>query len=260
MRKKIIYFLKQAGLKEQEIKIYLSLLNFRNMTLQELVVKTKLNYMMVRRTIQSLFEHEIISIKPLNYKQDIFSAVSLQALVKKIGRKQKKLRRLELTLRNLDLILPFCNLDQEENGEEELIEIQEGLDAFRGEYLKLPDICKEEYLHIGSMVNYWKTAEISYEDPLERNFIHRRIRKGIYARVLDIFSKEAENFQKNDSKEKRTCILKESLPITKNYLALAETQASYFICDPQNPQVIIIRQPELLNLYRYNFSSMWSEK
>ena len=257
MRKKIVYLLKLAGLKEAEIKIYLLILKLKHATIPELVLKMKINPMMVYRMIDALFERKLIEVKYLNDKQKIVSALSFQALIKKINKTQKKLRRLELALKGMNALLPFLDWEKEEEKEEELIELKEGLDAFREEYLVMPDVCREEYLHVGSMQNYWDTAKMSYDDPFERAFIRKRMQKGIYARVMNLPSQEMEKISKNDSKEKRTTRLQYNLPIMKNYLAMAENQVSYFVCEKDNPQVIVIRQPELVEMYKSNFGRLW---
>ena len=57
--------------------------------------------------------------------------------------------------------------------EEESIEIREGLDAFREEYLKLPSCCEDEYLHIGSMEDCWRVGKMGYDSPEERETVLR---------------------------------------------------------------------------------------
>lgn len=255
MIKKIVSLLRLADLKEEEVRIYLLLMKLQRATISELVGKSGFNSMMVYRTIKRLLDRSLVGSKKLNNKQNLYCPLSLENLVKKIDKEERKLFRLKNSLMNLDLLLPY--IDFNEDKDEEMIEVKDGVENFRAEYLKFPDICNEEYLHVGSMQNYWKTANLSYDAPEERGFIHKRLSKDIYARCLNTYSKEAEEFYLRDSLEKRTTILKRELPVMKNYLAIAETQSALFLCDEKNPRVIVVKQPELLALHKAQFAALW---
>jgi len=243
------------GLKEQEIKIYLLLLKLQSSTVPELIEKSELNTMMVYRAINDLQEKELIEPLPLNNKQSIYKPLPLYAVAKKLNANQRKMRKLELKIKNLIPFFPYANI---ENDSEEAIQIREGLDAFREEYLKFPEVCKNEFHHIGNMTNLWKTAKYSYESPEERNFIHKRMSKGIFARVINTPNPDAAEFHAKDFREKRTTKLSEKIPVTNNYLALSENHCSLFICKPEEPQVIVIKQPELLSIQKVFFQNLWS--
>lgn len=256
MRKKLTNLLRLAELKDEEITLYLLLLKLKEATIPQLVAESNLNFMMVYRTIKRLTEKGLIDSEPVNNKQDIYKPLSLKSLINKIQTQQRKLRRLENGLKGLDHFLPYMDIDNETD---ESIQLREGLDAFLEEYLKLPELCEEEYLHIGNMHNLWNTAGLSYEAPEERNFIHRRIHRGAFARVLNPPTEKADEFASKDSIEKRTTKLKSGLPVTDNYLAITENQSSLFICDPEDPRVIVIKQPELLEMQKDQFRTLWSK-
>lgn len=257
MRKKIIQLLTTADLKPEEIKIYLLLLKLQNTTITELTVKSGLNFMMVYRTVKRLYERGLVEPEKLNNKQNIYKPLSLQSLIKKINLQQRKLNRLEQSLKGLDSILPF--MDMEDSGEDDTIEIKDGLDAFREEYLKLPGVCLDEYLCLGSMESYWRVAEMTAECPEERGFVNQRMANGIFARVINTRCKEIEEVQKRDSLEKRTLKIKEKLPIMTNYFAITPEQSTLFICDKENPRAIIMKQKDLLNLQKEQFKVLWEK-
>jgi sugar-specific transcriptional regulator TrmB len=255
MLKKLKYLLSLAELKDEEINLYLLLLKIKKATIMELIAGSGLNTMRVYRTILKLEERGLINSDFLNKKQKIYYPLSLESLIMTIQRKAKKLFRLEQSLKGLDPLLQFVDINAEVDNN--LIEIKEGLDAFKEEYLKLPSLCKDEFLHIGSMENYWNVAGMSFESPEERYFIHQRISRGVYARVIDIKTEKMEEVGKSDSIEKRTLKLKDKLPIMENYFTIAPTHTSLFICDVENPRVIVIKQPDLLNIQREQFRSLW---
>lgn len=257
MKKQLTNLLQNANLRNEEVKIYLLLLKLRASTISELIEKSGLGTMMVYRTLKRLNERGIVQEKKLNQKQNLYHPLSLKSLIEKLSREQRRLAKLQNSLKNLDSLLPYVDIDNE--ADDQFIELKEGLESFLEEYLKIPDICEREFLHIGSMENFWKTARLSYDAPEERNFIHRRMGKGVFARIVDIQTPHMKYIQKMDSLEKRSSRLSEELPVHKNYLTIAEKQANLFVCDPENPRVVIIREPELLKLQKEQFSSLWEK-
>jgi sugar-specific transcriptional regulator TrmB len=256
MRRRLKELLRLAELREDEVTLYLLLLKERQASIPKLIEKSGLNTMSAYRSIERLCERGLLKEVPLNDKQSLYEPLSLKHLIAKITAEEKKLKRLELALRNLDCLLPFMDLESDEESDE-LVEVREGRDAFREEYLKFPDCCNEEYLHIGNMHNYWNAANMTYECAEERAFINKRINRNIHCRIINTASKNAEEFQHNDSREKRVTRLSERIPIKDNYLGIAQTHAAHFICDAENPRVIVIKQPELLGMYKGQFEAMW---
>jgi len=254
MKSRLTNLLRLANLRDEEIVVYLLLLKLKHSTSSELAEKSGLNSMMVYRTLKRLHDKELVDEKKLNQKQNIYSALSLNALISRLNHMQKNLQRLQNSLKNLDTLLPFIDFNKDDN---ESVEIRDGIDAFREEYLKFPKLCGPEFLHVGSMENCWKTGKMGYESPEERYFINTRLKNGIYARVLDKISEEMERVQAHDSLEKRVVKLKKKLPIMNNYLAIGEDQCSLFICDDKNPRVMLIREPELVRLHKDQFESLW---
>jgi sugar-specific transcriptional regulator TrmB len=255
MRKKLTNLLRLAQLKDEEITLYLLLLKLKQATISQLVEKSQLNFMMVYRTIKRLRERGLIDAEPVNNKQDIYKPLSLKAIIDKVHAQQRKLKRLENGLKGLDDFLPYIDLNEKD---EETIQLREGIDAFMEEYLKLPELCEDEYLHIGNMYKLWDASGLSYEAPEERNFIHRRINRGVHARILNMPDEKVEEVVSKDTLEKRTSKIKENLPVTENYLAITDEQASLFICDHEDPRVIVIKQPELLGIQRDQFKTLWT--
>jgi hypothetical protein len=145
----------------------------------------------------------------------------------------------------------------QEDSAHELLELREGVDAFREEYLKLPDVCDGEYLHVGSMQNYWDIAEMGDESPEELAFRSKRYRHGIFARVINTDSPLMREISKRDSKEMRTLRIVDDMPIRRDYIGFARDHVAHFVCDKASPRVILVRQPELLALYRNQFRHMW---
>ncbi len=258
MQRKLHRLLASADLREEEIAVYLALLKLRRASASELAAARKLNHMTTYRTLSRLQERGLVKAVPLNAKKKLYEPLSLASLVKALETQERKLRKLELALRGLDRLLPFMDIDDTSHEGDEQILVREGLDAFREEYLRMPQLCEEEYLHIGSMHNYWKAAGMTYECAEERNFIHTRLARGIDCRILNTWSTQAEEIRRNDSLEHRLSKFKDNLPIVENYMGITETHVTQFICDPQNPRAIVIRHPDLVRLHHEHFEQLWN--
>lgn len=261
MRHRIESVLRLAGLREEEVTMYLKLLSLKRATMPQLLAEIRLNVMTAYRTIKRLQERGLVKSMKVNEKQSVFLPLTLNALMQTLSAEERTLRRVQLALKDIDRFLPYIGSEEETRDREEgePVLMREGLDAFREEYLKIPDLCDEEFLHIGSMQNYWKVAEMSDEAPEELSFRHKRFKKNIYCRIFNTHSPESEIFAKRDSKELRTTRLVDAIPITQDYLAYSKNDVRHFLCDEKNPRVIIIRHPELVALYRDQFERMWKE-
>ncbi|MBU1151279.1 hypothetical protein KJ632_00455 [Patescibacteria group bacterium] len=256
MRKKLQYLLSTTDLKPEESKIYLLLLKLNSATIQQLSAQSGISEMSTYRAVKRLQERDMVEAQQLNKKQSIYQPLSLQKLIQRINHKQKKLARLANSLKDIDPLLPYLDLNEEL---EDSIEIKEGLDSFREEYLKLPRIAKDEFICMGSMEQYWAVNGWDLDAPEEASFIRQRMHKGVYARVANIRSEQSEYFHSRDSLEKRTTKIKDDIPMINNYFTITENQSNLFICNKENPRVIITKQPELLNLQKAQFSELWKK-
>ena len=216
-----------------------------------------MNVMTVYRTLKRLEDRGLLAASPVNRKEKMYKALSLNALVKKLESDERKIRKLQANLRKMTPFLRYLPTESEKISDEDPVELREGLDAFREEYLKLPDLCTSEFQCLGSMQNYWRIAGMSDEAPEEIGFRNKRFRSGIFSLTLNTPSPEAEVFAKRDSRELRRTRITAALPIKRDYMAFTDDRVCHFLCDPENPQVIIFRQPELLAMYRRQFRSIW---
>ena len=259
MRRKLQHLLSLAGLKDEEVTLYLHLLKLRRASMTELIAESKLNVMTAYRTIKRLTERGLVQAFSINQKQSVYAPLTLKSLICKLDQEQRTLRKVQLALQDMDHLLPFADLTRETDSDDasEPVEMREGLDAFREEYLKIPDLCADEFLCMGSMQNYWNVAGMSDEAPEELAFRHKRFSRNMFCRVFNTHSPESETFAKRDRQELRTTRLIDTIPVAKDYLGFTKDHVRHFICDRGNPRVIIIRHPELVALYHDQFERMW---
>jgi sugar-specific transcriptional regulator TrmB len=254
MIQKVKDILRLNDLTENEISVYIALLKARMSTIPQLREATGLPNITVYRAMQSLTERALVEVIALNRKQKCYKPLTLAALVKKVSSAQRRLRKLELELRRLDTLLPYLD----ERAPEDDVIVRSGLEAFREEYVKMPNVFRHDYLHIGNCEKFWETARLNYDAPEERYFINRRLERNIHGRVLDTYSPTTAMIQKRDSPEKRTLKIVPSLPITKDLLMIAEDQVTQFVCDIDNPRVIVMKNPELVALHQDQFRHLWA--
>lgn len=260
MLKKLQQLLILAGLRDEEVTLYLHLLRMRRATMTELIGESGLNIMTAYRTVKRLQERGLVQSFSVNQKQSVYAPLTLRALIHKLDQEQRSLRKVQLALQDLDHLLPYVDLEQEaESAPHELIQLREGVDAFREEYLKLPDECDGEYLHVGSMQNYWDVAGMGDESPEELAFRAKRYRRGVFARVINTDSPTMRAIAKRDSKELRTLRILDDMPIRRDYIGFGAHHIAHFVCDKEHPKVLLIRHPELMALYRNQFRHMWDQ-
>ena len=258
MRRRIQHLLSLAGLRGEEITLYLLLMKLHRATIGELSSASGMHLVTAYRTMKRLQDRGLVQALKVNQKLSVYAPLTLDALIQKLATKEREVRRLQLALKRLDHFLPFIGAGPEDARDgAEPIEIYEGLDAFREEYLKLPDLCGDEFLCMGSMQNYWKVAGMSDEAPEELGFRHKRFSRNMFCRVFNTHSPESQTFAKRDSQELRTTRLVDSIPVAKDYLGFTKDHVAHFICDADNPRVVIIRHPELVNVHRKQFEQLW---
>lgn len=256
MKQYLFSILHKAGFREEEARLYVALLKFKQATLTELHVQTQLSHTTTYRTIHRLIERGLIEQIPINKKQSAYKALPLTALIASIRKEQSRIHKLELALKKMDHLLPYLEL-QDNNSTSSPIEVREGIDAFQEEYLKLPELGHDEFLAIGSSDSFWNASNAGIDSPLERSFVSRRLKNNVYSRSLMVASQDAEKIASNDAKEKRTTKMKEQLPVMNNMLMMSGGQVSHFVCDRDFPHVIVIRDPELVAMYKSYFENLW---
>jgi sugar-specific transcriptional regulator TrmB len=254
MKRQLIQILRKADLKEDEIKVYLGLLKLGTASVQQVQEATNLKGITTYRAIKNLLERELIKEIQINKKQSLYKPLSLQSLVEELEKQERKISKLKNSIKNMDPFLAFMDLEDKQ----EDISVKEGLEEFTKEYLKVPQEAKEEIYAFGSMCNCFETlGGWDLDTPEERSFINQRMRKGIHARLLHEHQEGAEEFQKRDTIEKRSTKFGYNLPITQNAVLMTESDVRLFICDKDNPRVIVINQPDLKNMYRTVFEYNW---
>ncbi|MFA5750561.1 MAG: helix-turn-helix domain-containing protein, partial [Candidatus Shapirobacteria bacterium] len=85
MRQKIEHTLRLAGLREEEVTMYLHLLILKRASMAELIAETGLNVMTAYRTMKRLQERGLVQSFDINQKQSVYAPLSLGALIQTLG-------------------------------------------------------------------------------------------------------------------------------------------------------------------------------
>lgn len=255
LRTRLLELLRLAGLSETEAKVYMALLALKRASARAIVAESGVHMMTAYRTLKKLREKGLLKVEKINGKESSYRAPTLHALIGSLEANQRNLQSIEHALRGLEPMLKFIGNSRNEAFEP--VSIREGVEAFREEYLKLPNLCRSEYLHIGCMENYWRIAGMGDDSPEENAFRNARYRRGVFARVINTDSPVIREVAKRDSKEMRTLKIADELPIRRDYVGFADDHIAHFICDESLPRVVLIRHPELVALHHSHFRTLW---
>jgi sugar-specific transcriptional regulator TrmB len=247
MQRNLKSLLRLADLKEEEIVLYMHLQRIGEGTVTQLKAETSISLSTIYRTINRLLDRRLIKSIETNAKQSVFVPLPLTSLIKKIKSEQTKLDKLVNSLEGMDNFIPFS----------ESVEIRSGTEAMKEEYLNYVNNARENLFSLGSVMSLWNMTDISYHSSEERNFIKKRLVKGIYARVFSDDDKEFYEVRNNDSLEKRTTKIKGGVLEDKNLFMMTEDYSTFFLCEEENPRVVITRHPDLLRLQKEHFSNLW---
>lgn len=255
MQQSLRQLLRLLDLSEEETELYLCMLENSSNRISEILKKKRIPKTSVYRMTRRLVERNLLKEKSVNGKQREYIPCTIAELLERATAQGRELETIKHALRNTDSLLPFM---RNEEGEAS-VALREGMEDFRQEYLSVPTTLTQEYLHMGSVPDFWKTANMGFESPEERWFISTRLRRNVYARILELPSPEAHVVQAQDSREKRTTKIIPSLPLKKDFVLVSDTRVSHFVCNPDYPRVIVIRHPSAVQMYRQHFDLLWEK-
>ena len=190
---KIKKILEKLGLNKNQIKFYLALLELGQASLGEVVRKSNLKRPTAYRVKEELEQLGLISGDLKKYKKKN-SAVSPKRLLALVGNRQRKMRRLELEIKDL---MPSLNLLFQDKTIKPKVELFEGEQGYH--YLANQSLeCQEkEILFLGNLEDIYKVVTKEYD---QKHFIPTRVKKGIKIKFLVYKNKDTVNYKKQDNK------------------------------------------------------------
>lgn len=249
--------LQLADLSEEEANLFVSLVKHGACTRSQIATLSDKSPIGTYRLLRTLADRGIVKVEK-DTRGKFQYAADVDGLLNRVEKHERRLRRAILSLRELQPLLRHLP-DDEAAEDDEAIEVREGLDAFREEYLRIPDQCRNEWLSIGTLENFWKVAGFGYESAEERAFIHKRLNRRVGARVINPRSPQMDSIRRNDDRELRQIHFLDTLPVQRDCLAFTDTHVAHFICDQEDPRVIVMRHPELQRIHRNHFAQLWTQ-
>jgi hypothetical protein len=254
IRESIKKLLIKAGLTEDEIRFYITLLGNQGKSIYEVGKKAGLSKNKSYKAFSDLYERKIVGYTGSGQFKFVFPS-SLEPLTTDLDRKRRTLGRTSDKLKKMEKLIPY--LDSKE--EDASIEILEGEDIHK-DYFDILDQDWDTVFAYGDFEMFCE--EFGFEH--EKNFICNRIKKGKKGKGIfnsnGMYTKDVTSRDKNE--------LRESLIVEENSLKntwvytydKSKTTSIWTKDDQDNFQGIIIRNKAVSDLHKKLFESMWLQK
>lgn len=231
----------KLGLKENEAKVYLALLELGQANIQEITDKSKVKRTSVYNAIEDLKENDLI-ILTKKKKRNIYIAKE----------PAKILEQLENRKKFLEGILPELNSIVNIGRKKPKITFYEGVEGIKKVY---EDALKIENSEILS----WVTGEVltALSDRYLEEVYKIRLKNKILAKVLGPKTKELEKFKAQDEK-----LLRKTKLIDKEIFNMEVEIAIYqpykiSIMSPKDMMAVIIESKPIYNSVKNIFQLIW---
>jgi len=191
LKEQIQNLLQRAGLKEDEILFYMTLLTNQGKSIYEIGKKANLSKNRAYKAFSDLYERKIIGYTGNAQFKYIFTT-SLEPLTNTLDRQTRLLGRTSDNLKKIDKLIPYLN-----STEESSIEILEGENLTQNLY----DILDEEWDTVFAYGDFDMFCEnLGFEH--EKAFIKNRVKKGKKGRGIfssnGVYSKEVRSRDQNE--------------------------------------------------------------
>ena len=169
LRESIKNLLVKAGLAEDEILFYITLLSNQGKSIYEIGKKAGLSKNKSYKTFTNLHERNIVGYTGNGQFKFVFPT-SLEPLTKELDRKRRTLGRTSDNLKKIGKLIPYLNDSQNDA----TIEILEGEDIHQNYF----DLLDEEWETVFAYGNFdMFCEEFGFEQ--EKKFINNRVKKGM---------------------------------------------------------------------------------
>lgn len=245
--------LEKAGLTEDEIRLYITLLSNQGKAIYEIGRKAGLSKNKAYKAFSALYERKIIGYTGSGQFKYIFTT-TLDPLITDLDRKRRNLGRTSENLKKIDKLIPFLNSKENDAS----IEILEGDDIHQNYY----DILDEDWETVFAYGDFdMFCEEFGFDD--EKKFIANRVKKGRKAKAMcssnGAFTQDVMSRNENELR-KLFCIEDESLKNTWIYMYDKSNMTSIWTKDENNNfQGVLIKNKTVADLHKNLFEKRWKE-
>jgi predicted DNA-binding transcriptional regulator AlpA len=251
IKKRVISLLQKLNLTENEAKFYIMANQNADLTLPQIQSKLSLSKATVYRIYEKLKSLGFITSSPENWRKNI-NAVSLRTLADLIAGENRKLRRIELELKDLD---NFMDMDARAFSEDP-IKILYDKNQIAEHNFNILHKSWDRLLVLGSCERLMDV--VGKEN--EQKFVQIRTRMGRPVSLyLTEYGNYASEFMPNNDEELRNVKLRIN-PTWQDHLSyLYGDEVTIWNKDKDlGNRAIVINDPLLVNMYRSQFDTAWS--
>ena len=235
--------LKEIGLTDSEVKIYLALLRLGQAKSGALTKETKLHKSRVYECLNRLIDKGLVSYVTKDFIK-YFSATSPERIIDYLEERKKEIDAQKENMKSLIFELTKSMNFKEENVETFVFQGKEGLKTIHSDILKHAN----EIFYIGAKAKVLTEIKYFFE-----NYDKQRVKKGISQKVLcspelkeDIIKKLALTKYKKLSKNWKS----------KNVIYLYADKVINVIWEKE-PIAIMIKSSEVVKFYKFIFEELW---
>jgi sugar-specific transcriptional regulator TrmB len=252
-KQRIIRLLLRIGLTESEAELYFTAYQKPQLTLAELQKKTGYSTASIYRAFDRLKNLGLITSSRDNWRKNV-EAVSLKKLGEKVAKEQRKLRKVELELKQMDDLM---NLTTLYDSLEEPVEILTNQNQIIDKAFEILSRPFDHFLAYGSSE---RLIEILGYDT-EREFVNTRLRKGKSADVvLTEMGPYGRELIKTNDRELRNMKFKIDPANQETMTYIYDNEAVIWHKDSDSgSRAIVIKDPSLIKMHENMFSTLWSQ-
>ncbi len=231
--------LKDLGLSEKEVKVYLTLLSLGQSTVNAIAKSSNLNRVTCYDVLKYLQEKGLVSYV-IKSGVRYFEAAEPQKL---LGDLQEKEQKLKTILSELEALKQLVK-------EKPTIELYEGLAGLK---TVVEDVLKEEK-------ESWFIADPNFMDALQfyfPHFIKKKRKLGIFSKVITLDCKRMRTYQKKSSRKFIDLrFINKRLPTTK---IIYGNKMATLTFEKENSIGVIIENKQIADTERILFNLLWKQ-
>lgn len=251
LRDNIKNLLIKAGLSEDEILFYVTLLGNQGKSIYEVGKKSGLSKNKAYKAFSELYERKVVGYTGNGQFKYVFPT-SLGPLTNELDRRRRTLGRTSDNLKKIDKLIPYLNAKESDAS----IEILEGEDIHQ-DYFDLLDMEWDTVFAYGDFDMFCE--ELGFEN--EKRFIRNRVKKGRKAKgifnSIGAYTKDVTSRNANELR-KSVIIEDETLKNIWVYMYDKSNLTSIWARDENNNfQGVVIKNKAVSALHKNLFEKMW---
>ncbi len=241
--------LREIGLTEGEIKVYLALLEIGTTTTGKIIKKSKISASKVYQILEKLSQKGLVS-QVIKQKTKYFQAADPKRIIDYLSDKEAVLGEQK---ENIQKLLPALWTKQQKS--ESGAEMYQGLGGIKTMFYSiLNDLKKgEEYYVIGAGLGFQNNEMVQL---MLKEYHQKRAQKGIYANLLYNF----ELYPLTTDLQFKLCSIK-PMPqeLTTSTQIMIFEDKIFLILWKKDPLGFVIKDLELRNSFKKYFDSLWNK-